>query len=515
MGMKKQSDRILSAVWLIVLVAYWGVILCINFSRDPSLYCTDMYSDMMYAAKAWEEKTLFPQAWIFGNQLYVIATPALASLFYGITGDPCVAMGIAATLTGMGVMLSFCWMMMPFFPQRHKRLAAAVVFMTVMLLGGDPVNSFNGWQLLFTLCSYYACYAVTAFLAFGCYLRSYGQWSRRTWAVLAAACAASFGTGIQSLRQTAVMILPLLAVEAAVIIFLRVTKRKHSLRSVMVVGLLSAANMAGLIFSKMVQVQSAPIYGSFSLDFSSAVFSRILPGIMTALSLFAEISHMGFVVALLFAVTVVYALVTLPRRKRFQDHMLLLFILLVLTGAAVVYAISLFSTMQVRGIYYFLLYPLTAVVLVDLLSRNGTAVRLLAVGLFLISSVYVAEDLVPYARLPEKDPPMAAVSDCLEEHGITTVYTHWNLGEQIAIASDFRITAGFWHDTSSILTPVRLLCDPAVFDEDPSVCAHAVHGADTFRAVQAVAADRGATLTLLEYFPQLDLYVFTSDIDLI
>jgi len=514
METNKRTEKIQTAVWSLVLAAYWIVILCINFSQDPSLYCTDMYSDMMYAAKAWEEKTLFPQNWIFGNQLYFIATPALAALFYGITGDHCVAMGIASTLLGMGVALSFCWMMKPFFPQRHKRLAAVAVFMTVILLCGDPVVSTNGWQLLFTLCSYYSCYALTAFLAFGCYLRSYGQWSRRTWAVLVAACAASFGTGIQSLRQTAVMILPLLAVEAIVIIYRAATKRKHPLRSVMAVASLTAANMAGLILSKLIQVQSSQIYGSFSLDFSGAVFSRIFPSIMTMLSLFTGSSRMGYGVVLLLALAVVYALVTLPRRKDLQDRALLLCVLLCLTGTAVVLAIGVFSTMQVRGIYYFLLYPLTAVVLVYLFSRKGIAVWLLAAGLFLISSMDAARDLIPYARLPEKDLPMAAVSDLLEEKGITTVYTHWNLGEQIAIASDFRITAGFWNDGSTFFTPVRLLCDPAVFDADLSACAYAVRGADTFAAAQAAAMERGATLTLLEHFPQLDLYVFTSDLDL-
>ena len=46
-----------------------------------------MYSDAQIAKLMWEQKTIFPKNWIFGNQYYVIATPVLAAVMYGICGD--------------------------------------------------------------------------------------------------------------------------------------------------------------------------------------------------------------------------------------------------------------------------------------------------------------------------------------------------------------------------------------------------------------------------------------------
>ena len=94
-----------------VLATYFGYICYLNLSCTPSFYCTDMYSDILYSVRAWETKSLFPDGWVFGNQLYVISTPVLASLVYGIMGDPAVAMAIATILMTLGIFFSYLWMM--------------------------------------------------------------------------------------------------------------------------------------------------------------------------------------------------------------------------------------------------------------------------------------------------------------------------------------------------------------------------------------------------------------------
>ena len=169
----KKEGQVVVVTLMLLLGIYWGAILHINFAKNPTWYCTDMYSDMLYSVEVWNQKSIFPNGWVFGNQLYVVATPVLAALFYGLTQDPCVAMGIASTLMGLGVVVSFYWMIRPFLMGLDERLMAVVWFMLAILLAGNPVGSTRGWQLFFTMCSYYACYAITVFLAFGCYLRSF------------------------------------------------------------------------------------------------------------------------------------------------------------------------------------------------------------------------------------------------------------------------------------------------------------------------------------------------------
>ena len=53
----------------VFVAIYFLFIVLINFSGNPSFYCTDMYSDMTYAEEVWNHKSIFPENWTFGNQL--------------------------------------------------------------------------------------------------------------------------------------------------------------------------------------------------------------------------------------------------------------------------------------------------------------------------------------------------------------------------------------------------------------------------------------------------------------
>ena len=65
----------------LLVFAYLGV-------RGFPRYCnSDTFADMQVARRMWEQKSLFPSGWTFGNQCYVVATPVLTALFYGLLGN--------------------------------------------------------------------------------------------------------------------------------------------------------------------------------------------------------------------------------------------------------------------------------------------------------------------------------------------------------------------------------------------------------------------------------------------
>ena len=96
--------------WFTVLLGFC-IMVClfvfayINKKRFAVQCDTDMYADMLLAKKMWEQKTLFPEGWVFGNQYYVVATPVLAALFYGLLGNTNTAM-ICATECMTALILS-------------------------------------------------------------------------------------------------------------------------------------------------------------------------------------------------------------------------------------------------------------------------------------------------------------------------------------------------------------------------------------------------------------------------
>ena len=505
----RTSQWLFMSVLLIILSVCGLGIVRINFSKNPSYYCTDMYSDMMYAVEVWNQKTIFPEGWVFGNQLYVVATPVLAALCYGFIQDPCIAMGMASTVMGLCVIVSFYWMVKPLFKRFCERLLAVTSLVSVVLVMGDPVYDLNGWQLFFTMCSYYACYAITAFLVFGCYLRSDRKWNSRFFLMFAIACAFSFGTGIQSLRQTAVMTVPLLVVEMMRILSSRIRKNEYCYKSTLIAGVLLLFNLIGVAFSKIQAVEKNEVFGMPSVNMSFSFLKEIVPSSKTPFYLFSSFWHIAMI---LFVIVCIYSVITILCRKNWVQHNLLLSVLLCIISTVVVWAVDIFTAMAIREIYYFMLFPMTAIGVAWLYSKLNDRFYFLPVIAAVLLLAHCTQILLPYMQKTEENKdPFWDISSYLEEQGITTVYSHWNLGEKIAIASDFRIQVGFWNSRRDPYNSVKYICNPDIFDTDFRECAYVVRGEDVFERSKEAAEKRGIEIQLLNYFPALDVFVFDAD----
>lgn len=510
MWVQKHSKKILTLIWCSILCVYWVAILCINFSQNPRHYCADMYSDMNYAAEVWQQKSITPEGWVFGNQRYVVATPVLAAIFWGLTGNHCIAMGIASSLMGLGTLLTFNWMLKPVFKELHERLAAMAAFMSVILLCGDAVFNYNGWQLLFTMCSYYSCYAITMFLGFGCYLRRNAAWSPKTYLMLVITCLLSIGTGMQSLRQTVIMVCPLLAAEFIKIVDCVVHKKRIFDRSLLITGVISISNLAGVLFSKLFPADQVQIFGSVNRISVFDMVSQIIPSIKNMFTLFRDMDTVAVVFfCLLFGCVVVY----MVRKRVFMKDPVILCTFLFVVGSAAILAIDIATTMRIRNIYYFPLYALAAIWFAWLYTHFGKAAQISVVGLLCICFVINCADKLPrYLRLPRENYPLETVSTYLEENGITTIYSDWDCCEDIAIASDFNIKAGFWSATGEPYFKIDYLCNPNVFDVDASECAYIFQGSEDAAIGVEAARERNVELVLMKYFSKFDIYVYTADV---
>lgn len=516
MKIRQHKDKIHTAFWLCLLCVYGFSILFFNFSGAPKFYCTDMYSDMKYAEAVWESKSIAPDGWIFGNQRYAVATPVLASIFYGLTGDHRIAMAIATCLMGLATILSFCWMLRPLFSKLHQRLAAAVAFLSVILLSGDTIFLTNGWQLFFTMCSYYACYAITMFLAFGCYLRRNATWTRKTWAVLIFTCLMSIGTGIQSLRQTIIMTCPILAMEALALLGRLRRKQPLADQALLISGGLVGSNLLGILLGKLFPVEQITIYGSMDLNSFSEMANSVVPSLKTALGLFGEWDKAAAVVLLLIGIYIVYHMI--------KDHSITadpmcLISTLVLTGTVAILGIDIVTTMEIRNIYYFPLFALMATWFVWLYARKGLALRICGAALICLCFLLTCTDktkLPRHLKLPNPNNPIYTVVDDLKQQGITTVYSSWNCCEYIAVASDFTINAGFWESRVEPFEKIRFLCNPSeAFNATSSECVYVFERIEFAEMAITAAAERGVELKLMKYYPELDFYIYTADVELV
>lgn len=493
-----------------ILCVYFAAICLINFSGRPSFYCTDMYADMVFAAKAWEKKSLIPEGWLFGNQLYIVATPALAALFCSVTTNPQIAMALAAVTMTVMILGAFWWMLRSVFSKPEDSLLCIMLFMGIGLYFGDAVGTLTGWQLFFTMCAYYGCYLLNALLAFGCYLRSDGKIGKHFWIMVAITCALSFGTGMQSLRQTAIMSGPLVGMACLQFLLDLRKKENWKRRSALTALLISGANVAGLLFQKTIDFQKTEIFGQLALN----EFSQFLPeagkAVITMLDLFpTETAAAAAVKGILLLVSCAAALELCMNVCKDRKHVQLAG-LLVLSVLAI-FGIDTVTTLLVREIYYFTLYILVAVLCAYGFSRRSELLRLLILTVTILSLVVpgmiALKDICMQAYFARYD-PIQVVSDYLMEEGYETVYAPWNMGEDIAIASDFAIEAGFWD--AAMFVPVTYLCEMEVYEADSSRCVYAFFDADSAALAEEIAADKGMQLDPLRAFPEIEVYLYTS-----
>lgn len=136
-----------------MIIAYFLFACWINLLRNPYFYDSDMCCDLSFVQQAWKQKTLLPSGWIFGNQLYIVATPALALLFFGVTGDYMTAMGLASIAMTAGFFASYLWMLKPLGKMRTTRYYCLLSLLVLTLFVEYPVRALIGWQIFFTMCS--------------------------------------------------------------------------------------------------------------------------------------------------------------------------------------------------------------------------------------------------------------------------------------------------------------------------------------------------------------------------
>jgi hypothetical protein len=161
-----------------------------------------------------------------------------------------------------------------------------------------------------------------------------------------------------------------------------------------------------------------------------------------------------------------------------------------------------------------MLLPMAAVAAVLLYEHGGKLFR----GLVLLGTVglFALNCLTGLLTIPADSDSAryADIANSLVKRGITAVYSPWNCGEQIALASNGEITAGFWDQPSEPFKSMQYLCDPTVFDVAAEECAYVFLDAHHADLAVEEAADRGAELVMLTEYADSGWYVGVCDVNL-
>ncbi len=457
---KRNTETVLTVLLLLVLLGYLALYAWADFKGFARLSTADMYEDTLAARLMWEGGTLFPRRFLFGNQFYVIATPALAALYYGLTGSMNTGMALATTCMSLLLLLSLDWMLRPF--TKRPLIRAAVLLAAVgLFFGPGAMRREDGPQLFYVMCSFYACYTITNFVAMGDYARARLDGRLRLPALILT-LSLCFCSGLQSPRQTAVTVLPLLCLEGLRLLgrlrkklpLLAPGERMPLLR---VLGY-AAANLAGLFSVRFVPIHKHTIYTGASVFSGGSVPDKIRT-VRTALSAVTGADYFlngdpdwwFFLLMFLFCQLLILtaAWLLLIRRREGESNAACFWWLSVIAAFGAVAAFFL-TSVNLRAIYLFPLYflPALSLVLIARRAAPGRFYALVAV-LLLLSAVnlwYSYRYDVRAVHFPGETNDEAVCRFALE-NGYDYVYgASSGTAPNIAVCSDGKLIAGCWDD---------------------------------------------------------------------
>lgn len=511
-GKKRKNGIFIYGLVICSILAYLGVFTLINMHTLERFCNSDVYADMQVAKRMWEQKTLFPEGWIFGNQFYVVATPVLAAVFYGITGNINVAMGLATEMMTVLIFLSLFWMLRSFV---NDQLSYLVCCLLLLASGISPNGPYAlNVLLFFTQASFYACYLITMFIVFGDYVRAVHSAKIRlfAWLLSLVLC---FATGMQSLRQTVVMVLPIMACECFLALR-RVLQHKKpwdktNLGSAIRAVSYGLANVAGKMTMDSLNVPNDSIYGQMRM----LPLREWLPRMQPVKDAFANISGLDYIVlgeaGILFTVASLFwiglviaaAVLWLGRINR-QETDLELCWLLCLVGMIGVILSTVVLDITLRGMYLFTWYPLLGLSAVLLLNRLSPKLRAGLISLICalsLGSLY--ECYVPNAEriLFHQDTAASLMCDWAMENGYEYIYgDYWGTAPQIAVYAEGEIEAGSWHTTNNIFVAEKFNTPQDIYGAEENKKAIYVFTSDDEQYGLRAAKEREITLEKVAEF---------------
>ena len=473
-----KREKIFSVVLTVLLLGFVGMVFYINFSINPEYYDGDIYNDINYAKEAWKAKSLFPKDWIFGNQTYVVATPVLAALFYGITGNGFTAMAIASCIMTVLTLLTYDWMTRTLFSY-NERTAGFLFMIGFLLLKAHVATSQQGIQAFFTMASYYACYLINAFIVYGCYVRiRQGKFTGKHIIPAIIGAALSFGTGMQSLRQTAVMALPLVACEVLLIIIYSAKDKRFAISySTLFSAIVFIANIAGLVAMRFIEINQNSIYGTTAFVSSFKDFFRKLflnmESVALTFGLDALELRMRLVASIPFLLIILIGFILCVKdyiKNECNEQGRFVLVMLLTLGCVSVFAAGVLTDVVNRALYYFMIYPLLAVcvsyIIVKFEKKRDVLFAVVAVftaGMIIFRTAGAVEEI---KAGKDKNSTAHQIANYMLDNGYDTIYSVFGLSgvmdgaENVVVASGDKIHIVQFKnvDSSKPMKPVEYLC---------------------------------------------------------
>ena len=429
---------VLTAVLSALLLLFVGSIFWVNF-HGALWYDMDMALNSLEARLMWEQKRLFPEGWIFGNQYQIVDTVNVAALFYGLVQQSTLALSLASSLGALLVLAAFVWCIRPYVSTQGL-LTGLVCIAGGSIFGYSAASYTKGLQVVYTMGAYYAWYLIVILLTLGAWLRL-TEGKKVRWPLWAGILLLNFGIGMNSMREALVLGAPLLATA-----LLHLLMERKNRKQLLFAALILAAELAGFLFMHLLNIPSStntkdlylsfkPLFVYYNWVDSTKDLLRI-----SGIALFRDgLRYLPLsLLASAVAAGVVYTLFRIFRKK--DRSPLAKAVVFCAVSVLAVYATGIFL-LKTRAIYYFVYWLLAALSLTWLTGKWRWG-RWVVAGMAAVSFLYhFIPDFTVY-RHHEK--ALETVTADLIDRGYSTLY-----------GDDCAVFAAASHD-KIVATPVRM-----------------------------------------------------------
>lgn len=159
---EKKHRIILYGVLWSLFVIYLVFIFCVNTQHFNYKMNSDIGAEAVLGRLIWDSGEIIPDSWISSTETRIIATPQVAALFYGMTGDMNLSLGLACCVMTVGIMLAIWTFMRTTGSRRSSCLGMCLL--SLSLAGNMTIL-----ELLYLFASYYGIHVIAFFLTMNCY----------------------------------------------------------------------------------------------------------------------------------------------------------------------------------------------------------------------------------------------------------------------------------------------------------------------------------------------------------
>lgn len=446
----KKLQRKKIRIWIcgLGILLFLALICFTNIFRYNYRMNADIASEALLGQLIWDSGQWIPDSWYPSTEVRIIGTANLSALFYGITENMGLSMGLACVSAVLLIGVSVIFLMRETVWGGVKSYWILMVFLMLAL----PA-SYSLLEVLYLFAGYYAGHTAVFFFTLGVYGGSLCRRSIRRGLMLISIFLA-FLLGMQGSRGLLVIYGPLFAVEIVRCCYhvfiaraenIDMQEQKQSMEVDWKISIWVIVNCA---FNYLGSCMPASANFGFSRNIRKGfgkLWEIVVPDVIDVLG-FQNVGILGQICLALLLLNAGYVLSTIFLKiwKKKEPEALEWIYLVVCASPVMAVFIVSFTTVESTGRYYFAFLIMLSMAVVLLFKQNKRylfSVKLFAwIAIGYLSIVNVIDLYVPI--MGSEEPPendFIAVTDFLEKNGYSLAYATFENANTMTVISNGRV----------------------------------------------------------------------------